>query len=100
MADFELTKAAADDLADIYRYTYAEYGEDQAERYVNQIKERLPILASDPMLGHAIHGITRYRRFNIGRHAVIYRKGKTAIVVVRVVHGARNIDRLIAAGMD
>ena len=81
MADFELTTAAADDLADIYHYTYIEHGEGQAERYVSQIKERLPILASNPMLGHAI----------------IYRKGKTGIVVVRVIHGARNIERLIAA---
>ena len=94
MADFELTKAAADDLADIYRYTYTEYGEGQAERYVGQIKERLPILA------HAIHGIARYRRFNVGRHAVIYRKGGAGIVVVRVIHGARNIDWLIAAETD
>lgn len=97
MADFELTTAAADDLADIYHYTYSEHGEGQAERYVSQIEERLPILASNPVLGHAIHGITRYRRFNVGRHAIIYRKGKTGIVVVRVIHGARNIDRLIAA---
>ncbi len=96
MADFELTKAAADDLAEIYLYTYAKYGEAQAERYVSQINDRLPVLADSPMLGHTIDDLPRYRRFNVGRHAVIYRPGGPGIVVVRVIHDARNIDRRVS----
>jgi len=83
---YELTAAAEKDLADIYAYTYAEFGEQQADRYFDLLEESLTRLASHPELGRDVAYLWEgYRMYVHRRHSVYYKRARTGILVIRVL---------------
>ncbi len=82
-----VSPAAEADLADIYDYTYATWGEPQAAAYVDTLVVRFKWLAVNRSLWQArddlIPGL--YGRYE-GRHLIVYRAGGDQLQVVRVLH--------------
>jgi plasmid stabilization system protein ParE len=50
MAKFKFSKKAAQDLKDIYQYSYREYGETQADTYIQEFEKVFNLLAENPLL--------------------------------------------------
>jgi toxin ParE1/3/4 len=48
---YRLSRQAATDLKDIYRYTRGRWGKAQAERYASQLQQCLSMLAMRPQVG-------------------------------------------------
>jgi toxin ParE1/3/4 len=80
------------DLIDIWQHSQAQWGETQADRYVDELEQGFRRLARNPELGarreHIRHG---YRVLFIKSHAVYY-KVTTAIHIVRVLHVRMDAD--------
>ncbi len=92
MADFIVSKCAADDLADIYAYTFNMFGERQAERYTRDLYSRFQLLAEFPGLGLPVpieHAACL--KFPTGSHVIYYRQAGSGVVIARVLHGAQDV---------
>ena len=86
MPDYRLSVAADQDLTDIYRYTFEEFGEAQADAYFDSLEGLLNRLAANPGLGRDISYIRAgYRRYVHRRHLVSYKQTSDGILVVRVL---------------
>lgn len=87
MAEFRLTPAALRDLESIWQYTAQQWGEAQAERYVDALHASFATIAHAPLAAPACDHIrTGYRRQGVQRHAVYYRLDADVVIVVRVLH--------------
>jgi toxin ParE1/3/4 len=87
-----LSPLAERDLIGIWQYSLAQWGEAQADRYLDELEQGFQRLARNPELGasreHIRHG---YRVLFIRSHAVYY-KVTSAIHVVRVLHVRMDAD--------
>jgi toxin ParE1/3/4 len=80
------------DLAEIWAY-FAEDSIVNADAFAALIDKKLRLLAKQPGMGRARpelgHGL---RSFVVGRYVVFYQPSSKGIEIVRVLHGARDID--------
>lgn len=90
----ELTASAATDLSRIHAFIL-EGGNRAADQFLTQLTrgiqslelhpERCPLIPENDLLG------TEYRHLLIGRYRVIYRVFAMKVVIMRVVHDARDL---------
>ena len=83
---------AETDVLEIWDYI-ADYSLDAADRWVDHLDEQFRMLATQPMMGRARDELAPgVRSFPFGRYVVFYVPLTNGIDVVRVLHGARDID--------
>lgn len=64
-----------------------------ADRWVDRLDEQFRLLAAQPMMGRARDELAPgVRSFPFGRYVVFYAPLDDGIDVIRVLHGARDID--------
>lgn len=86
MPDYWLSKAADEDLDELYVYSFTEFGERRADAYFESIEACLERLAANPALGADVSALRAgYLRFAHQRHSIYYKRSKPGILVVRVV---------------
>lgn len=80
------------DILEIWDYI-ADDNPAAADRWVDQLDERFRMLATRPMMGRSRNELAPgVRSFPFGRYVVFYVPLDDGIDVVRVLHGARDID--------
>ena len=80
------------DVLEIWDYI-ADDGIAAADRWVDRLDKQFRVLAMQPMMGRARDELAPgVRSFPFGRHGVFYLPLDGGIDVVRVLHGARDID--------
>jgi len=85
---------AALDLIDIWVYI-GKSSPENADRFLDVLEEKLRLLAEVPGLGRARPDLAaNLRGFPFGDYHIFYRPVGQGIEVVRVLHGARDIDAL------
>lgn len=90
-----LTDSAKQDRLDIWLYIAADNLE-AADRLLDDIDETLRLLAGAPGLGRARDDIAPgLRYFPVENYLILYETLPDGITVVRVVHGARHLPRLL-----
>ena len=78
---------AREDLIGIWRYTYEEWGEQQADRYLDELEAGIAKLQNHPRLGRARDEIRQgYRSLAINQHVVFYTVEGDVIRIIRVLH--------------
>lgn len=78
---------AKSDLKKIWRYSYKEHGEKQADKYYDELITGMGNIKENPEIGFSCEYIrTGYRQYKINQHFVFYRLGKDKIHIVRVLH--------------
>ena len=94
MPEYELTRAADDDLTDLYTYSYAEFGESQADAYFESLEECLTSLAENPRLGLNVEALRKgYRRFVHQRHSIYYKRIRRSIRIIRILGPGMSSER-------
>lgn len=85
---YKLSKAAAQDVADILEQSLVEFGLPQTESYFNSLQHCLQLLSENPEMGRGADEIRPgYRRFPHKSHLIFYRPtNKHDILVVRILH--------------
>ena len=95
MNRFVYSEHAADDLKDIFKYSFEAFGPTQAERYDVGLKSSVEIAASFPASGRAYETAEGdvFRSYSSGRHVIFYRIEEERILVVRILHASMDFDR-------
>ena len=92
MAHFTRTAAAERDLSEIWDYI-AEDNETAADKTLREIDARCQMLGEHPKMGRDRSDIVpRVRSFPVGNYLIFYRETSHGVEIIRVLHGARNLN--------
>jgi toxin ParE1/3/4 len=85
---------AESDLIGIWQYSSEEWGEAQADKYLDELDSGIRALAGNPELGIRRDYVRDgYRVLFVGSHAVYYTVTSTTIHVIRILHGRMDPER-------
>ena len=99
MLNLRLTDEAQADLAEIWAYISAEASEATASQFLGALEVACRVLLHAPLIGAKREVFATGMRVTFhGQYAIYYRPGKDEIVVVRVLHGARDVAALAERG--
>lgn len=91
---------ASTDLLDIWDFI-ANDSFEKADRFLQKIESQLKILASNPGMGRKRDSLVpNLRSFPVGNYLIFYRPINQGIEVIRVLHGARDIQSLFEEEED
>lgn len=94
MADYRLAPAAERDLEEIWVYTRQQWGEEQANHYIDIMTDVFAELAESPKTAPACDHIRPgYRRRNVERHMIYFNITVYGIAVVRILHDCMDAPR-------
>ncbi len=97
MAKYILTNKAVEDLANIWKYTFDEWSERQADRYYKALLATCQRIAKNPALGKSYHEVIP-DLFGVksNRHIIFYRKmSENLIEITRILHGRMDIENRV-----
>ena len=97
MPGYRVAARAKKDLSEIHAYIQADSMEG-ADRMLDQIHETFELLGTSPELGtlRPNYRPANLRTFSVRRYVVAYRYTKNVVEILRVLHGARDIDELMS----
>jgi toxin ParE1/3/4 len=82
-----ISAEAENDIDEIVAYSIANWGPEQAERYLGKLEEGLNRLLVNPRLGRSCNAIhSGLRRFEIERHVAFFISEPEVVLIVRVLH--------------
>ena len=82
-----MSRKAADDLSSIYHYTFQQFGELQADTYLQGLEEKFFELSESSALAFTVDDIRPgYQRALFQKHAIYFKEEKGYIFIVRVLH--------------
>ncbi|EFK4424347.1 type II toxin-antitoxin system RelE/ParE family toxin [Escherichia coli] len=85
MKTVKLTPKASQDLEDIWYYGCSHFGEDQADKYINQISDIFQVMSDHnigtprPELGEYIFALS------VERHMLYFLQTDTEIIIIRIL---------------
>jgi toxin ParE1/3/4 len=93
---YRLAPEAEADLQDIAFYLFQETGNiEVADRVIQLVAERFDLLADHPRAGRARDDLRPgMRLFPVGDYLLLYREAGPDVVIVRVLHGSRDLEAL------
>ena len=87
-------EAAKSDLKQIWKYIASD-SKERANGFLRTINGKLEALTKNPLMGRERDEIVPgLRSFPIGRYVIFYQPIEDGIDVVRILHGARDIESL------
>jgi toxin ParE1/3/4 len=97
MANYRLTKKAAEDLALIWNYTVDTWSEYLADRYFQILLDSCQNISEGEITGKQYEGIfTGLLGKKAGKHIIFYRKVEGDVVeIVRILHERMDLKRRI-----
>jgi antitoxin ParD1/3/4 len=96
VSDYVLTPAAKGDLLKILEYLEGD-NRSAILKVVDALDGAMQRLADNPGIGHLRRDLTHQdvRFWSVFRYLVIYRPDTKPLEIVRVLHGKRNVRRLL-----
>lgn len=93
---YRLAPEAEADLQDIAFYIFQETGNVEiADRVIQLVAQRFVLLADHPHAGRARDDLRPgIRVFPVGDYLLLYREAGGDVVIVRVLHGSRDVEAL------
>jgi len=88
MAEYRLSLAARAKLAGIYEYSFLNFGELQADTYLDSLYQTFAKLAEMPRMGRLWR---RWRRHEHAEHIIFYTTSRGEIEVVEIFHHREDI---------
>ena len=98
MSKFVLTPAAEGDLLKILDYLEGD-NPGAILKVVDALADAMQLLADNPGIGHLRPDLTRQdvRFWSVYKYLVIYRPDTKPLEIIRVLHGSRDVKRLLDA---
>ena len=94
MNQCRVSDAARSDLDEIWFYI-AQDDPDAADKFIQSLVQRFPIIASQPEIGRKREELApRLRSFPVGRYLIFYRPIDSGVEIARVLQGARDFPPL------
>ncbi len=93
MLELVVRPHARRDLKEIWKYTLRQWGAVQADQYLYDLDREIQGLLKFPELGTPYDHIRAgYRRLQVRRHLVFYRRDGQRLEIVRVLHDAMDVE--------
>lgn len=95
---YELTAAARLDLLHIWNYLAENASLNVADKVISDIERAMRKLVKTPWLGHRREDLTQrdVLFYLVHSYLIIYRPERKPLHVLRVLHGARDVQSLLA----
>ncbi len=94
MAQLRISPRATEDLIEIWSYI-ADDSAANADAFIDKIYEKMEMMVRQPGSGRRRDELALgIQSFPLGRYIIFYRVVAGAIEIVRVLHGARDIENL------
>jgi toxin ParE1/3/4 len=94
MSRYVLSPRARVDIEEIYDYSAATWGIEQAEDYIRLLQSAIETVAEEPRRGRPCDELRKgYRKYAVGSHMLFYRAVDAGIDIVRVLHGRMDYER-------
>ncbi|RCJ37990.1 plasmid stabilization protein [Nostoc minutum NIES-26] len=94
MKQLQISTEAKGDLADIWLYI-AQDSERAADAIIDKIMQKFDELLANPGIGRARSELApELRSISVGKYLIFYRSIPEYVEIVRVIHGARDIESL------
>ncbi len=94
MSQVILSPKAKADLSDIWEYTIAEWGIDQAEKYVRELWAAMQENGCDLSTSTDISNVRKgYRKIRSGSHIIFFKPTRERIDVIRILHQRMDFER-------
>ncbi len=88
---YSIRALARDDLEEIWLFTFEEWGQEQADKYLNALFSRFRWLSENPYTGKDRRDIKNgYYSFPEGMHLVFYTMTEYGIDIIAIPH--QNMD--------
>src|SRR5688572_7790365 len=96
MPRYVLTDAAKDDVREIVKYVRARSPQG-AKRVRNELRTAMQRLAAFPNIGHLREDLTDepLRFWSVYSYLIVYRAEQRPLEVIAIVHGARDVERVL-----
>lgn len=93
---YSLSKAANEDIFDIYYYGLVEFGEAQADAYYQRLLDACEMLAEHPNAGHSRgYFDPPSRTYPVGAHVIAYDVVDERIEIVRILSARQDWSRFL-----
>jgi plasmid stabilization system protein ParE len=94
---YELSAAARLDLLDVWNYLADAASLDVADKVAENIEEAIGQIAKSPEFGHRRPDLTSRNIlfYRVHSYLVIYRPDTKPLHVIRILHAARDVKRLL-----
>lgn len=90
----KISVAASRDIDEICLYGLVNFGEEQADRYLNLMLDRFDIICSNPEIGRLDSRTTpAVRHFDFQSHAIFYDIVDDSIHIIRILHRSADFLR-------
>jgi toxin ParE1/3/4 len=90
---YRISVKATEDLENIWLYTFENWSQDQADRYLNLIFDEIEYVAAHPDAGKDYGHLRKgYRCVQVKAHLIFYKKGKASIEIIRILHQRMDIE--------
>ena len=89
MTSFALSPAAQKDVNEIWDYTTERWGADQAESYIQDIRDTCQGLAAGTRHARPVEIREGYFKCSTGSHFIYFRYADTELQIIRILHKSR-----------
>lgn len=84
---------ARQDLIEIWQYSHENWGETQADLYLDELEKSFTMIAENPSIGVRCDFISKgLRKIIVKKHLALYRVTPETIRIVRVLGAAMDVD--------
>ncbi len=96
MSGYRLSRETLEDLDEIW-FSIANDNVDAADRFIQRLLGACELLAGSPGLGHLREDLTSEKLlfWPVGSYLLVYRPGSDPLEIAAVLHGARDVLRLL-----
>jgi len=93
MLNLFISPEAERDLEIIYQYTFYTWGQDQADKYQDDLFEAMNQILLNGKIGIRYpHADLDYRKFSTNKHLLFYKVVQSNCIIVRVLHERMNLS--------
>lgn len=85
--------ASENDLDAIWDYSADNWGIEQADRYIDLIRDACARLVSGRIRGRPVDVREGYRKQAVGSHLIYFRESEDAVIVIRLLHSRQDVER-------
>jgi len=93
MKSLPFSPAAETDLADIWRYSAEQWGVDQAEQYIDDLRDACHALATGTRQGRRTDIRSGYLKYLVGRHLLYFKENDGCLEIIRILHARMDACR-------
>ena len=86
VAPYRFTRSARDDLLDIWLYTEATWGEEQADRYQDELHDCCARIAAGTANTRSVSGLSAVRVCHCRHHYLFFVERDDTVVIIAVLH--------------